>query len=147
VSDEHEPLPEFDFEGYRRFIGQIHLRDIWLMSSRSENKRGPGNPEQAKVAIADEPSWMPTEDGFRAVVRYRLRFKEGAKTLASLEACFAADFASDEPMTDELFAMFAAVNLPLNTWPYLREFTAATLGRMGWLPFTLPAVKINAERS
>lgn len=147
MSEDNENGSEFDFDGYRRFIGQIHLRDIWLMSSRCENKQGPGTPDHVKVAIADEPSWSSLEHGFRAAVRYRIRFKAGAKTLVSLEATFAADFSSDEPMTDELFSMFAHANLPLNTWPYLREFTAASLGRMGWLPFTLPAVKINAERS
>ena len=49
-----------------------------------------------------------------------------------------------EPMTEGIFAVFQDVNLPVNTWPYLREFLAATTGRMNWITFTLPALKRGA---
>jgi len=32
-------------------------------------------------------------------------------------------------------------NLPLNTWPYLREFLQNALTRAGWPVYTLPAFK------
>ncbi|MBL0171693.1 MAG: hypothetical protein IPP90_13395 [Gemmatimonadaceae bacterium] len=45
-------------------------------------------------------------------------------------------------MTDAIFAEFERVNLPLNTWPYFREFLQSTLVRAGWPPFVLPAFKV-----
>jgi len=144
-----EPAPQelFDVETYRRFIGQINLRDIWLATVKIDNRLGPSTPDQTNVLIDDKPSWEEIPGGFRASVRYRVRFRRGSQILATIEATYAADFASAMPMSDELFDVFAANNLPLNTWPYLRAFVSDALGRMGWLPFALPAFKINVMES
>ena len=48
-------------------------------------------------------------------------------------------------MSEELFTVFQEVNLPVNTWPYLRSFLADGLGRMGWPPMTLPAFKTGIQ--
>ncbi len=146
MSDREGGGLEFDFDAYRRFITQVQLQDIWLASSKLENKHGPETPDQVRVAITDTASWTKRDDGFRAMVRYAIRFKVGARMLASVEATFAADFDSDEPMSEELFQVFAVNNLPLNTWPYVREFTASAVSRMGWTPFTLPVRRINVDR-
>lgn len=145
--DAPPPYPEFDVEAYRRFIGQIELREVWLAGVKIDNRWGPSTPDKISVMVDDQPSWETIPGGFRASVRYRIRFKTGNQVHATIEATYSADYASAEPMTDELFAAFAANNLPLNTWPYLRAFVSDMLGRMGWLPFTLPAFKINVDES
>lgn len=147
MSDEARQPTQFDVEAYRRFIGQIELRDIWLAGFKVDNRWGPSTPDKTNVLIDDRPSWQSIPGGFRSSVRYRVRFKSGNLIQATIEATYAVDFASAAPMTDELFEAFAANNLPLNTWPYLRALVADTLGRMGWLPFTLPAFKINVVES
>lgn len=48
-------------------------------------------------------------------------------------------------MTEEIFSIFREVNLPVNTWPYLREFLASTFGRFGWEPIIIPAYKVGAK--
>ncbi|MHB8576340.1 MAG: hypothetical protein ACYDCQ_13525 [Dehalococcoidia bacterium] len=63
------------------------------------------------------------------------------RPLAEINAVFALDFTSPLPMTNTIFPIFSENNLPVNTWPYLREFVSTTLGRMNWTPFTLPALK------
>jgi len=46
-----------------------------------------------------------------------------------------------ELMTDDIFEVFSQRNLPLNTWPYLREYVQSALARAGWPVYTLPAFK------
>jgi len=148
VSTTEAPGPELvDLKTYRRFIGQIELQAIWLAGAKIDNRFGPATPEQTSIQIEDTHSWEEIHHGFRASVRYRVRFKQGAKIQSTIEATYAADFTSAAPMTDEIFSVFAKNNLPLNTWPYLRAFVSDTLGRMGWLPFALPAFKINVMES
>jgi hypothetical protein len=145
MSEQPDP-DQFDFEGYRRFIGQLSLRNVWLVAARIDNRAGPATPPHARIVIDDESSWSAIEGGFRVSIRYRLRFRAGSRVLATFETTFAADYASSQPMSDTFFAPFKEANLPLNTWPYLRAFVANSLGRMGWTPFTLPAFKVNVDR-
>ncbi len=47
-------------------------------------------------------------------------------------------------MSEDLYEIIAANNLPLYSWPYLREHLSNIVSRMGWLPFTLPVRTISA---
>ncbi len=126
---------------YATFIGQIELTNIWLESSRVTNQHGPTAPEQASLAISNQARFEPAADGFNAYQGYRVRFDESDAVLAEIEVTFGLRFRSAQPMTDEIFAIFREVNLPVNTWPYLREYISTTMGRMGWMPVALPALK------
>ena len=85
--------------------------------------------------------WEARPGGFRGFDRAHVLLEAAGVAYAELEVTFGLDFASEEPLTEDLFAVFGEVNLPVNTWPYLREFISTTMGRMGWRPFTLPALK------
>lgn len=130
----------FSPTAYNAFINQIELRAIWLKSAEVRNSYGPDAPK-AKIAIHRGASYEQIESGFRAFQQYAFRLKAADALLAEIKVVFAADFASNEPMTDGIFTLFKEVNLPVNTWPYFREFVATTMGRWGWGPFTLPAFK------
>jgi len=100
--------------------------------------------EETGIVVDGQVGWEPFADGFRALHRYTVRAQgRGDTTQAVIEVTFAVDFASTQPMTEELFETFGGANLPVNTWPFLREFAAAATGRMGWMPITLPALKIG----
>lgn len=131
-------------EAYAEFIGQIELREIWLKSARVGNDCGPIPPDELTVVVDGDSRWEPLPRGFRAFQRYRIRLSGHSNAeCAEIEVAFAADYDSDLSMTDETFETFKHHNLPLNTWPYLREFAATTVGRMGWRPITLPAFKVG----
>ena len=71
--------------------------------------------------------------------RYNVRVLEKGKELkAKLSVTFCVTYNSKIPMTDELFEEFKDSNLPLNTWPYFREFVHSGVLRMGWPPFIAP---------
>ena len=147
VTDAPEEVrAEISPQAYAAFIGQIALRSIWLTSARVTNMAGPGAPKSGKFSIKEETRWELTVTGFRAFHGYQMRLSEGDEARADIEAEFGVEFLSPEPMTGAIFAVFAQANLPVNTWPYLREFVAGTMGRFGWEPFTLPALKRGTIR-
>lgn len=134
----------FDRRAYAEFIGQIDLRRIWVSASRVQTFHGPTPPDETNIVVDDQARWETHPDGFRALHSYSVRARDRDETLyAEIDVTFAVDYASAQPMTDELFEAFGRVNLPVNTWPFLREFVSTTIGRMGWLPITLPALKVG----
>ncbi len=141
-----EVRAEISPQTYAAFIGQVALRSVWLTNARVTNMAGPGAPKSGALNIGEETRWEPTATGFRAFHGYQVRLSEDDEAHADIEAEFGVEFVSPEPMTDAIFTVFARANLPVNTWPYLREFVASTMGRFGWQPFTLPALKRGTLR-
>ncbi len=129
-------------EAYVAFVGQIELRAIWLEASRVTNHRGPKTPELgAAINITSNEQWEAVASGFRVHHRTTIELEALGTLLAEVEVTLGLDFESKEPMSDALFEVFKVVNLPLNTWPFVREYLSTTMGRMNWMPFTLPALK------
>jgi len=152
MSDAVEKVESYDdpvlqsYIAYSAFIGQIQLERIWLKSTRVTNSVGGETPPNSEVTLDDVRTWKDSEDGFQAFHKYIVEFKNDRnRKLARIEVEFGLDYHSDEPMTEDIFALFAVNNLPLNSWPYLREYLANTVSRMNWLPFTLPALKFPAD--
>jgi hypothetical protein len=85
------------------------------------------------------------EDGFVAFHAYDVAIKVTDSKVANISVTFGLEFISEQAMSEELFTVFQDVNLPVNTWPYLRSFLADGLGRMGWRPLTLPAFKTGIQ--
>ena len=137
-------------EEYAAFIAQIQMRSIWMVRAKVDNHVGPDIPEHARIRIVDRPTWEVVDGGFRATSHYQIQVASDTDAIfATLEFSLAVDFSSDLPMTDAISLPFGEYNLPLNTWPYLREFIASSFGRMNWLSFTIPALKrgIGASKS
>lgn len=140
-----EARARVDPKTYSAFIRQIELRDLWLQSASIENMVGPMMPEPGEVTFEPRQArWASIPNGFHAFQTYSLKMTDSdEETAATMTVTFGVEFSSEQPMTDDLFAVFADVNLPINTWPFLREFFYTTTGRMGWVPLTLPAIKVE----
>jgi preprotein translocase subunit SecB len=134
-------------DDYARFIGQIELWKIWITKARLESRTGSNWSPDVEASVSTDSAFESTNLGFRAFQHYsvKLLHELDSGTLAEIDVSFAAEFGSDIPMSDEMFAIFSDVNLPVNTWPYLREFVSSSTGRMGWEPFTLPTIKRYTE--
>lgn len=140
--------PPVSREAYNAFIEQIELVNLWLKEARVANHAEPWTvPEQGIYSIEPSASWQLVEDGFRALSRNVVRLVHQDTTFLEVDVTYAVEYRSAQPMTEAIFAVFEDVNLPLNAWPYLREFVSTTLGRMGWLPYTMPAFKVGVKAS
>lgn len=130
---------------YNSFISQIELHSIWLSSAQIENRHGHEKPERATVQVKSKASWEPDVSGFKVFHTYNIVITKDTEAAAEVKVIFGLLFNSDQAMTDDIFRVFQDVNLPVNTWPYLRSFLADMLGRMGWIPFTLPTFKYGIK--
>jgi hypothetical protein len=134
--------PPISREEYAAFIAQIELDAIWVEDAVSLNTAAPlAQNEPPELEVGSDAGWRPEGSGFRATHRYSVKVPEQPDDRGLIEVAFAARFRSDTPMTESIFATFAEVNLPVNTWPYLREFVQSMAARMGWQRITLPALK------
>ena len=134
-------------EDYSAFVMQIDLLNIWLQEASVINRMGPDTPDQATLRIDETADWEYITDGFRAHHQFKVSVEGSSEIYANINVTFSVDFQSGRPMNDDLFTIFARVNLPINTWPYLREYLASSIGRMNWLTYTLPALKRGPSTS
>jgi hypothetical protein len=128
---------------YNAFIAGLELQQIRLAAAEID---APNPPEQCQITPVihlDDATFRNGDDHF--VVRQKFRFTgtyEGeAAPALGIHATYEVRYTADKPMTDDLFAEFRHRNLPVNAWPYFREYLQSTLCRVGWPVLTLPAFK------
>lgn len=136
-------------EEYREFIGGLSLIRIRLLSADVDVERDDVRPSETRVGITDEATYEPGEGQFSVLHKYSISFvaEESESSVGSIHASFDLTFESDVPITETYFEVFKNVNLTMNTWPYLREFTQNMIARVGWPSFTLPLYKPKPLRA
>ena len=141
------PMPNtFNPDEYARFIAGLELREIRLVRANVEGPEMGAGTEIGHLSVHADADLITTDAGFVALHDYTVsaHTPNGAETL-TLKALFALDFASAQRPGKETCDVFGEVNLPVNTWPYLREFVSSMFARMGWPTVTLPAYKVGID--
>jgi hypothetical protein len=94
-----------------------------------------------------DASYRQTGDGF--VVLQEWKFTGEPQTSSArpvlITATFELTYEAESELTDEIFAVFRRFNLPVNVWPFFREFVHTVLARVNWPVFLLPALKIGTR--
>lgn len=131
-------------EQYNAFVTGIDLRFLRLAHCQIDARARYDGGTLSPVVTEGSVSYSAEDDGF--IVFHELIFDaqpaDAAGTRATVRATFEIEYTSETPMTDPLFALFRAHNLPVNVWPFFREFVNTALGRVAWPPYLLPALKI-----
>jgi hypothetical protein len=130
---------------YNAFIDGVDLHSIRLAGA---DIRAPGTPTRKKLVPGISESSRYDNHDAQVIVTHELVFSgmySGEDQPAvSIRAEFEVRYTSLQRMTEEIFDEFRLRNLPLNTWPYFREFVHAALARTGWPVFVLPVYKARA---
>jgi len=137
------------FTEYNNFIKQIDLIDIRVLTAKIDNLGCEELPSSNRINYTTE-SWYENKEKqseFHAFQRYNVTIKDidkkNRKKVAGLSVTFCVIYSSKILMSEDLFTIFAESNLPINTWPYFREFTHSSFSRMGWVKIVAPAYKIK----
>lgn len=129
---------------YNEFIAGVDLHSIRLAGADIRARAAPAR-KKLLPAIRESSRFENHED--HVVVIHELTFsgtyKDQTEPAVSIRAEFEVRYASSVRMTDAIFLEFQRRNLPLNTWPYFREFVHAALARTGWPVFVLPVYKAS----
>jgi hypothetical protein len=132
-------------EEYNAFIDGVELRSLRLAHCEVDAiSRYDGQPLIPEVEEG-ETSFKSSGDNF--TILHELRFcgrpASGEGQPVQIRATFELQYSSDIPMVDSLFEIFRSYNLPVNVWPFFREFVHTVLARANWPVFVLPALKIT----
>lgn len=127
-------------KNYNGFIRGLGIKDIRLTSAVIENIEYSYMPSKAIIKWRIAASYENKENRIEVIHRYNVRvLEEGIGLKAKIKVVFCVTYESETPMNDDYFEIFKTRNLPLNTWPYFREYIHNSLSRMGWPPFIAPA--------
>lgn len=129
---------------YNTFVNQIDLKWVYLESSTIKRRRMPEITQE--LGYKDKTGkcrYEAIEGGFRTSFNYQIFLLEAEQEepFAEIKCTYAAEYESEMPMTKDLFTVFKELNLPLNTWPYIREFVHGTTNRMGLPGLVLRSLK------
>jgi hypothetical protein len=136
---------------YAEFIGQLALDDVSLQSASVRRLKGGPDSGLSDVILTDSVWWKGMNpdcfdsgkyigDGFEVFHKYVAHaLDKNRRKTARIEVEFSLYYLSLIPMDDETFEVFSETTVPLNTWPYLREYLDSTLGRLGLTGYTLPS--------
>lgn len=128
------------FKEYNNFVKQIEIDDIRIVSAQVHILDYSYSPTSAEVKWRTQVSYKSAKGQFNVSHRYNVTIldKETRKAKAKISVTFYVSYSSKIPVNDDLFEIFKVHNLPLNTWPYLREFVHNITMRIGWPPFIAP---------
>ncbi len=138
--------PPVSRDEYAAFISSIEIVAIWLVEARIANYLGPRAPDKATARVVMDATLDEAAGGFRCHHSYNLNIEAEDSPAAEISVTFGVQYRSAGPPNSRIFDIFKIQNLPVNTWPYLREFVANAMGRMNWQTLTLPALKRGAPR-
>ncbi|MFC2020599.1 hypothetical protein ACFLU1_02220 [Chloroflexota bacterium] len=136
-------------EGYNDFISQVDMVTINVLSADMKQSGCDELPEKYRIGIKMKARFENNEEEskFDIIQTYALTMRDikQKKNVAKLSVTFCVVYSSDIPMTEKYMDVFVNTNLPLNTWPYFREFSHNNLARMGFIDVVAPVVRSMAN--
>jgi hypothetical protein len=137
--------PKVSPKQYREFLKGVELLGIIVKESQARRLADSIDlSRRVDLNTSDRTEFRMT-DGSTCIVQHHydlsMNFTGEKERLLEIQCTFELALRVANPMTKDYFDVFAMVNLPLNTWPYFREFVHSTVSRMGLPPVILPLVK------
>ena len=130
-------------EEYQDYIENLYLKNIFLEScSTKVNKENQDFPQE--ISINFKTNYNNIENEIAEVRRkYTLTGYKEKKSIFCLKitAEFVLVYHTKKEFSDDFFEIFKEVNVPLNIWPYFREFAQNMIARMDLPNLTLPLIK------
>jgi len=132
-------------EQYSKTLSKTELIDIYLESCLVDIKKESISFEKTlEVSIKDRSTF--THDGDKVKVAHKFFLKathpeRRKEQLIKITATYCLIYSADSSFDDKFFKVFKDTTLPLNSWPYFREFAQSTTNRMSIPPIILPLIK------
>ena len=145
MAKEKSEEKKIDSNTYSKILEKLELREIYLESGFvSHNREEILKQKSLKVAVKDKASYVQHDSKLKVTHKYDLNVKtpEMGKGFAlKISISFVLTFYTEVPINKDFFDVFQKINLPLNSWPYFREYVQNMTQRMNIPPLTLPFVK------
>jgi len=129
---------------YRSQLKQVQLDEIMLEECSAKIRRD--RLEKSLEIQIDQKVTHVCLSNTRVVVNHSYKLTasgHGAKKDFALKVTcsFGLKYSSEAGISEDFMEIFKVRNIPLNTWPYFREFIQSITQRMNIPPLTLPLLK------
>jgi len=128
-------------EKYSELLKCVDLHDIYLRSSKVDVNKVAFR-DKAELQYKEDAKLIELQDTFaRIEVNYLLKAKSKRRNVFEISVRFCVDFETKRDIPTEFFDIYNETSLPLQTFPYFREFVQSTVARMGLPPLIIPLRK------
>ncbi len=149
MSEEQKPSPE----EYGAFVKGLELTRVRMVRSQVEAPYPISDASTVSIGLERDTQFLMHEEtsSFEALSRFDLTFdEEGAdEPVGTISVTYSflyeGDMIDEEVDLDPYFEIFADVSLPVNVWPFVREFVHNASSRVDWPKLDLPLVKPGLE--
>lgn len=145
LMDKNVNAPIISPSDYKKILKQIELKEIALEACSLRTRRDKlSEGKSLKVLLSGDVSYEFVSNEIVLVYQeYTLIATALTKKdyAVSLQCTFRLRYYSQETLSSEFLEVFKTRNVPLNTWPYFREFVQNMTQRMNIPPLTLPLLK------
>jgi preprotein translocase subunit SecB len=135
-------------EIYRKILESLQLRKLYL-----QNFKGQIHldiiPKAAIVDIACRAKFvLKAENQVEISQTWNIvaRDKKSKSECIRISVTYCLVLDSKEKFTKDFFEIYEKTSLPLNVWPFVREFVNSMTARMNVPPLTLPLFKVPEKR-
>lgn len=130
---------------YSQILSGISFDEIYLESSSvAHNRESLLKQKELEISVRDKASYTQQDNKIRVTHKYFLTAKNPAiekDFVIKISVNFCLIFFTSSPFEKEFFEIFKNINLPMNSWPYFREFVQSMTQRMNLPPITIPLLK------
>lgn len=133
---------------YRKILEDIDLQNIYL-----KNFEGRINldihPKSASVNISSEADFTTKAEN-RVEISHKwdiiAKDKNTDSEFLKISVTYGLILESKERFTKDFFDIYEKTSLPINVWPFVREFVNSMTARMNVPPLTLPLLKFTKKK-
>jgi len=130
---------------YRSILNGLELEELYFVKGKFSVNKDDLKPN-SEIEIKDSASFKHEENNLVNITHiYKLNVlnQESKKTDLNIECTFFLQLSTSKKLTRKFFDIYKEINLPINTWPYFREFVNNITIRMNLPALTLPLYKGN----
>jgi preprotein translocase subunit SecB len=139
-------------EQYNSFVNSISLQNIRLVECAVNSGIERPLPKKTSIGIKFSTSLNGIKNDSDSVsfdsnaeAEIVFRSRDSDHILGTIKVNFILSYESKIQVEEEIIELFVKRNVPINAWPYLREFIQSMIQRMGWSTFILPPLRPNAS--
>lgn len=132
---------------YEDILNGLELEEISMVDGKFSLKNEELSPE-SNLKISEKFSYEMSSGGAIIIYHsYKLSVinKKTRRKSLGIECTLCVNYSSKKEFTQEFFEIFKDLNLPVNTWPFFREYVFNVTSRMYIPPLTLPLLKRFAK--
>lgn len=135
--------PKIPPDEYRRLLDRVDLESI-VMETCSMKTRREKLASNMRLDIRHKTSYHIEDDNRATLISdYEIVATSTTKKefAVKIGCAYQVVLMSASHFSEEFIDIYSQVNLPMNTWPYFREFVQSMIQKAGLPPLTLPFLK------